>query len=64
MNYIYCRCSTNSQENDRQKLVLSQLKVDIEQTFEEKISGTIKASKRHEFERMLEVLKEGDTIYF
>ena len=32
--------------------------------FEEKISGTKKASTRPEFEKMLEEVKPGDTIYF
>lgn len=35
-----------------------------ENWYEDEISGTIQASKRPEFERMLQVLKEGDEIYF
>lgn len=58
------RVSTNKQETDRQSLILNDKGILEANIFEEKISGTIKASKRPEFERMLEVLKEGDTIYF
>ena len=58
------RVSTNKQETDRQSLILNDKGILESNIFEEKISGTIKASKRPEFERMLEVLKEGDTIYF
>ena len=64
MIYGYTRVSCQKQETDRQDLILKEHGIQETNMFEEKISGTIKASKRPEFERMLEVLKEGDTIYF
>ena len=63
MNYAYLRVSTvDKQEFTRQEFVLKDYKID--QYFEEKISGTKKASSRPEFEKLLQVVKQGDTIYF
>ena len=63
MNYAYLRVSTvDKQEFTRQEFVLKDYKID--QYFEEKISGTKKASSRPEFEKMLQVVEQGDTIYF
>ena len=63
MIYAYLRISTlDRQEFTRQEFVLKDYKID--QYFEEKISGTKKASNRPEFEKMLQVIQEGDTIYF
>lgn len=63
MNYAYLRVSTiDKQEFTRQEFALKDYKID--QYFEEKISGTKKASTRPEFEKMLKAVKEGDTIYF
>ena len=63
MNYAYLRVSTvDKQEFTRQEFVLKDYKID--QFFEEKISGTKKASSRPEFEKLLQVIKQGDTIYF
>ena len=63
MNYAYLRVSTvNSQEFIRQEYALKDYAID--QYFEEKISGTKKASTRPEFEKLLSVVKSGDTIYF
>ena len=64
MEYGYMRVSTNKQETDRQDLILKEKGILESNIFEEKVSGTIKASKRPEFEKMLEVLQQGDTIYF
>lgn len=63
MNYAYLRVSTvDKQEFTRQEFAIKDYKID--QVFEEKISGTKKASTRPEFEKLLEAIKEGDTIYF
>ena len=63
MNYAYMRVSTvDKQEFTRQEFALKDYKID--QYFEEKISGTKKASTRPEFEKLIETVKEGDTIYF
>lgn len=63
MNYAYMRVSTvDKQEFIRQEFALKDYKID--QYFEEKISGTKKASTRPEFEKLIETVKEGDTIYF
>ena len=63
MNYAYMRVSTvDSQEFLRQQYVLKDYKID--KFFEEKISGTKKASTRPEFEKLLAEVLEGDTVYF
>lgn len=63
MNYAYMRVSTvDKQEFIRQEFVLKDYKID--KVFEEKISGTKKATTRPEFEKMLEEIKPGDIIYF
>ena len=63
MNYAYLRVSTiDKQEFTRQEFVLKDYKID--KYFEEKISGTKKASSRPEFEKLMNVVAEGDTIYF
>lgn len=63
MNYAYMRVSTvEKQEFIRQEFALKDYQID--KFFEEKISGTKKASTRPEFEKLLEEVKQGDTIYF
>lgn len=63
MNYAYLRVSTvDKQEFTRQEFALKDYKID--KYFEEKISGTKKATTRPEFERLLQTIQEGDTIYF
>lgn len=63
MKYGYCRVSTkDKQEFSRQEFVLKEYGID--KMFEEKISGTKKASEREQFELMLKELKEGDAVYF
>lgn len=64
MIYSYMRTSTLSQENTRQEAMMRERNIPEENWFEEQLSGTVKASKRPEFERMLQVLQEGDEIYF
>ena len=63
MKYGYMRVSTqDSQEFTRQAFVLKDYNLDG--IFEEKISGTKKASSREAFGELLEVLKQGDEVYF
>lgn len=63
MNYAYLRVSTvDKQEFTRQEYILKDYKID--KMFQEKISGTKKASHRPEFEKLLSEIQEGDTIYF
>lgn len=63
MKYGYCRVSTqDKQEFLRQEFALKDCEID--EIFEEKISGTKKASSRPEFEKLLAKLQKGDTIYF
>lgn len=63
MNYAYMRVSTvDKQEFIRQEFALKDYNID--QYFEEKISGTKKASTRPEFEKLIETIKAGDTVYF
>lgn len=62
MIYGYCRCSTNEkkQDIDRQVRDLKELGVERENIYLEYESGT--KVDRVEFNRLLEVLKDGDTI--
>ncbi|MCM1437817.1 MAG: recombinase family protein [Roseburia sp.] len=63
MKYGYMRISTqDKQEFTRQKYALHDCNLDC--IFEEKISGTKKACGRVEFNKMLELIKEGDEVYF
>lgn len=62
MKYGYVRCSTEKQDFIRQEHILKSYNVD--RIFEEKISGTKQAKTRPEFENLINVLQEGDTIYF
>jgi DNA invertase Pin-like site-specific DNA recombinase len=50
------------QEFTRQEFALKDYKID--RYFEEKISGTKKASTRPEFEKLLNTIQEGDTVFF
>ena len=62
MIYGYCRCSTNEkkQDIDRQVRDLKELGVERENIYLEYESGT--KVDRVEFNRLLEVLKDGDTV--
>ena len=63
MRYGYMRISTqDKQEFTRQEFVLKDYELD--RIFEEKISGTKKASGREAFGELLEVLQKGDEVYF
>lgn len=63
MRFGYIRVScADKQEFFRQEFALQEHKID--RLYEEKISGTKKASTRPEFERMLTELSAGDEIYF
>ena len=63
MKYGYARVSTqDKQEFTRQEYALREHELD--KIFEEKISGTKKACGREEFNKMLELLKAGDEVYF
>ena len=63
MKYGYMRVSTvDKQEFTRQEFVLKDYGLD--RVFEEKISGTKKASGREAFGEMLSLLAEGDEVYF
>lgn len=62
MVYGYCRCSTNENKQDinRQKLELSKQGVSEDNIYWEYESGT--KSDRIEFNRLLDVIQNGDTI--
>ena len=63
MNFAYLRVSTkDKQEFARQEFALKDYNID--KIFEEKISGTKKATTRPEFEKLLKESNKGDTIYF
>lgn len=63
MRFGYIRVScADKQEFYRQEFALQEHK--IEKLYEEKISGTKKASTRPEFEKMLTELAAGDEVYF
>ena len=58
-NIAYVRVSTIDQNEERQLKALE--KYDIDKWFTEKISG--KNTQRPELQRMLEYVREGDTVY-
>lgn len=58
-NVAYLRVSTVEQHLDRQRAALE--KYQIDKWFEEKLSG--KNTDRPEFQKMLQYLREGDTLY-
>lgn len=73
--YFYMRISTQSREDeekqkeqsfDRQKGIFERAGYVLtdDNTFAERISGKTKASDREQFERMLNVLEEGDWVIF
>lgn len=59
MRVAYIRVSSADQNLDRQRLELDENK--IEKWFEEKVSG--RDMERPELKRMLEFIREGDTLY-
>ena len=56
--FAYCRVSTNDQNPENQKLEILNSGFHIE----EKISGSVYASKRPEFLKLLDRLEEGDSL--
>lgn len=63
MRFGYMRVSTvDKQEFYRQEFTLKEHNID--KLYEEKISGTKKASTRPEFEKMVAELSAGDEVYF
>lgn len=67
-NISYCRVSTGSlaekQDYERQRFMFESTKINFDYTFEEHVSGGVRGDKRIEFNKMLEVLQEGDTVWF
>lgn len=63
MDYLYARCSTNEERQNllRQIKFGEQHQVRPENMFKEYISGS--KDKRPELDRLLSIVKEGDTIY-
>ena len=64
MKYGYIRVSTLSQDFYRQQMELLNSGVEQNNIFEEKVSGTKKATTRPMFEQLVEKLNPGDEIYF
>jgi DNA invertase Pin-like site-specific DNA recombinase len=64
MKYGYIRVSTLSQDFYRQQMELLNSGVEQNNIFEEKVSGTKKATTRPVFEQLVEKLNAGDEIYF
>lgn len=62
--FAYCRVSTNDQkpENQRLEILNSGFRVEPKRFIEEKISGSVCASKRPEFLKLLDRLEEGDSL--
>ena len=58
--FVYCRVSSNKQHEDRQILALKKLKIPQERIFIDKLSG--KDTNRPELQRLMNTIKEGDTI--
>lgn len=62
MKIGYLRVSTKAQKYERQLFALKEC--GVEMLFEEKISGTEKSLGREQFEKMLNTINKGDTVYF
>lgn len=52
------------QDYERQKYILSKSGIEFDQVFEEHITGGVRGDQRQEFNKMLEVLEEGDLVVF
>lgn len=69
MRYGYMRVSTVYEESksknqnfDRQLMILKENGISEENIFQERISGGVSTKKRPEFDRMMSLIKSGDTI--
>lgn len=69
MRYGYMRVSTVYEESksknqnfDRQLMILKENGISEENIFQERISGGVSTKKRPEFDRMMSLVKSGDTI--
>lgn len=62
MDFYYMRVSTQQQDLYRQEVEAKELKINSENIFSEKISGSIK--NRPELKRLLSIVRKDDTIYF
>ena len=62
--FAYCRVSTNDQNPENQKLEILNFgfRIEPKRFIEEKISGSVYASKRPEFIKLLDRLEEGDSL--
>lgn len=62
--FAYCRVSTNDQNPESQKLEILNFgfRIEPKRFIEEKISGSVYASKRPEFLKLLDRLEEGDSL--
>ena len=60
MNLAYIRVSSKEQNEERQRVAISE-KYKIDKWFVDKMSG--KNMERPQFQQMLEFCREGDTIY-
>lgn len=65
-NYGYYRVSTSEkqakQNYERQQSILANSGIVFEKIFEEHISGGVRADQRAEFNKLLSVLQDGDTV--
>ena len=66
--YAYVRVSTSKtsekQDYERQRFILSNSGIEFSGIFEEHISGGVRGDQRQEFNKMLAVLEEGDVVCF
>ena len=61
MNVKYLRVSTLNQEQLRQEYKLDKLNIKFKKSYEDKMTG--KTKERPQLKKMLEEVKEGDTVY-
>ena len=62
-NFLYWRCSTDLQDQERQILAGKQSGVLEQNIFGDKITGTSDFNERPELTRCLETMKSGDVLY-
>lgn len=61
MNVKYLRVSTIEQEQTRQEYLLEKLNIKFDKSYEDKMTG--KTKERPQLKKMIEEVKEGDTVY-
>lgn len=60
--FAYLRVSTTEQTTDNQRLEITNAGIAVDYWFSESVSGSVHASQRKEFNRLLSQIREGETL--